>query len=54
VRLLDPVSTMARGWSITRRSDGSVVRSVDEVIVGDMLTTAVGDGSFTSRVEEKN
>ena len=27
VRLLDPVHTMARGWSITRTADGAVVRT---------------------------
>ena len=25
-RLLDPVNTMARGWSITRTADGSTLR----------------------------
>ena len=28
VRLLDPVHTLARGWSITRNGQGNVVRSV--------------------------
>lgn len=51
VRLLDPAVTMARGWSITRRSDGTVVRSVADVGAGESVTTQVADGSFVSRVE---
>ena len=31
VRLLDPVTTMARGWSITRDSSGNVVRSISDI-----------------------
>lgn len=51
VRLLDPAVTMARGWSITRAADGSVIRSTADVRPGDPVTTLVADGSFTSTVE---
>ncbi|MEY3690755.1 MAG: exodeoxyribonuclease large subunit [Actinomycetota bacterium] len=54
VRLLDPASTMARGWSITRTADGRVVRSVDDVGAGDVLSTSVANGTITSRVEGDN
>lgn len=54
VRLLDPVSNMARGWSITRTVDGRVVRSIDDVSAGDVLSTSVADGTITSRVEGDN
>lgn len=54
VRLLDPASTMARGWSITRTVDGRVVRSIDDVSAGDVLSTSVADGTITSRVEGDN
>jgi exodeoxyribonuclease VII large subunit len=52
VRLLDPVHTMARGWSITRTSDGRVVRSADELSAGSTITTTFAKGSARSRVEE--
>jgi exodeoxyribonuclease VII large subunit len=51
VRLLDPVTTMARGWSITRDSSGNVVRSISEIKKGDNVVTALADGSITSTVE---
>ena len=51
VRLLDPVTTMARGWSITRDSSGDVVRSISDVKKGDTVVTALADGSITSTVE---
>jgi exonuclease VII large subunit len=52
VRLLDPVHTMARGWSITRSSDGTIVRSADELTAGAMITTSFAKGTARSRVEE--
>jgi exodeoxyribonuclease VII large subunit len=52
VRALDPVNVLARGWSITRRADGSVVRSPDDVAPGDVVTTHLAAGTIRSRVEE--
>ncbi|MSO15972.1 MAG: exodeoxyribonuclease VII large subunit [Ilumatobacteraceae bacterium] len=51
VRLLDPVTTMARGWSITRDSSGNVVRSISDIKKGDTVVTALADGRVTSTVE---
>lgn len=53
LRLLDPATVLARGWSITRRADGQIIRSLDDVAVGDMVETTVADGRFVSTVEEK-
>ena len=50
VRALDPDRTLARGWSITRRADGTVVRSPDEVAAGDELRTLVAGGELRSAV----
>ncbi|MEY2626263.1 MAG: exodeoxyribonuclease large subunit [Actinomycetota bacterium] len=49
-RLLDPVNTMARGWSITRSSDGRVLKSVTQATAGDTLVTVVIDGTISSTV----
>jgi exodeoxyribonuclease VII large subunit len=54
VRLLDPVHTMDRGWSITRDADGTIVRSADSLAAGATLTTTFAKGSARSRVEETN
>ena len=52
VRVLDPASVLARGWSITRRLDGSLVRGAASVRAGDELITTLADGTVTSRVAE--
>jgi exodeoxyribonuclease VII large subunit len=51
LRLLDPATTLARGWSITRDAQGNIVKSINDVAVGDVLTTALANGSISSRVE---
>ena len=52
VRGLDPDRTLARGWSITRRADGTVVRHPRDVAAGDALTTQVRGGEVRSTVTE--
>ncbi|HSP04422.1 MAG TPA: exodeoxyribonuclease VII large subunit [Acidimicrobiales bacterium] len=49
--LLDPVHVLSRGWSIARRDDGGIVRSVDDVVAGDALAIRVGDGTLHVRIE---
>jgi exodeoxyribonuclease VII large subunit len=51
VRALDPVNVLARGWTITRAADGSVVRAPDRVAAGDVITTQFASGTVSSRVE---
>lgn len=50
VDALDPARALARGWSITRSASGSVIRSIEELKVGDTLVTRLVDGSVTSTV----
>lgn len=52
VRLLDPKNVLARGWSITRTAAGSVVRSIDDVHVGETIVTVVANGSLVSTIDE--
>ena len=47
---VDPAVQLARGWTITRRTDGRVVRSKDDVHAGDELHTATVDGTVHSTV----
>ncbi|MFN4242076.1 MAG: exodeoxyribonuclease VII large subunit [Tepidisphaerales bacterium] len=51
LRVLGPESVLARGYSITQREDGRIVRSAGEVHPGDRLRTTVADGQIDSRVE---
>ncbi len=50
VGAVDPAVQLARGWSITRRGDGSVIRSVNDASPDESITTAVADGVITSTV----
>ncbi|MGE3621415.1 MAG: exodeoxyribonuclease VII large subunit [Acidimicrobiia bacterium] len=51
VRALDPERALARGWSITRRADGSVVRSRHDVAPGERIATLLADGELRSTVD---
>lgn len=52
IRLLDPATAMARGWSITRTADGHIVRDSAVLASGDILVTAFASGSAISRVDQ--
>jgi exodeoxyribonuclease VII large subunit len=52
VRALDPVRTLARGWTITRTVAGQAVASAGELAPGDVVVTTFVDGEVRSRVEE--
>ena len=47
---VDPAVALARGWSITRAPDGSVVRDPSVLDVGDELVTTVAVGTIRSTV----
>ncbi len=47
---VDPIRTMARGWSITRTADGSVLRSAGDAPPGSELLTTLADGTIHSTV----
>jgi len=51
LRLLAPEATLARGYSITMKSDGSVLGSVAEVEPGMRLVTRLTDGEVESKAE---
>lgn len=51
--LLSPLAVMERGYSLTRKADGSLVRSVADVAVGEALRTQVNDGVIEATVSGK-
>ncbi|MGI8939972.1 MAG: exodeoxyribonuclease VII large subunit [Iamia sp.] len=51
VRAANPALALARGWSITYRADGAVVRAPGDVAPGGALVTVVADGRIRSRIE---
>jgi exodeoxyribonuclease VII large subunit len=52
LRLLDPVTTMARGWSIVRDANGRSVTSVAQLRPHDVVTAQFADGVATTEVRE--
>ena len=50
-RAHDPRRMLGRGWSVTRTTDGSLVRSPGDVSVGDHVVTTVAGGALHSVVE---
>ncbi|MXZ52154.1 MAG: exodeoxyribonuclease VII large subunit [Acidimicrobiaceae bacterium] len=53
VRALDPARILGRGWSLTRRDDGTLVRSVHEVSPGDGIVTHLSDGTLDSTIRSR-
>jgi exonuclease VII large subunit/REP element-mobilizing transposase RayT len=53
LRMLNPLAVLGRGYSLTRKPDGTVVRSAADVNVGDPLVTQLADGKVISTVTEK-
>ena len=47
---LSPLATLSRGYSVTTREDGSIVRDVQGLAENDILTTQVERGQFSSRI----
>jgi exodeoxyribonuclease VII large subunit len=48
---LSPLGVLARGYSLTQKTDGQVVRDVADVSVGEELTTRLSRGQLLVRVE---
>ena len=53
LRMLNPLAVLGRGYSLTRKSDGSVVRSVESVRKGESIITQLADGKVVSNVTKK-
>lgn len=51
IKSLDPARALARGWSITHRPDGTLVRSPADVATGDNVVTTMAGGTITSTVQ---
>jgi exodeoxyribonuclease VII large subunit len=47
---LSPLGVLKRGYSLTQRGDGSVVRAVGDVAEGEILQTRLAEGTILSKV----
>ena len=48
---VSPLSTLARGYSVTTATDGKVLKQTTQVNTGDVLTTRLSDGWVESEVK---
>ncbi len=51
LRVLSPLSVLDRGYALVLAADGTIVRSASQLSSGDLVSTRLATGSFTSRVE---
>ncbi len=49
---LSPLAVLDRGYALVQTANGVLVRSTAQIAMGDVVTTRLSDGSFTSLVEE--
>lgn len=52
IRAADPARALARGWSLTRRLDGQLVRRADDLAPGEVVVTTFAHGRAVSTVTE--
>jgi exodeoxyribonuclease VII large subunit len=53
LRMLNPLEVLGRGYSLSRKVDGTVVRSKEDIAVGEVLVTQLADGKVVSNITEK-
>ena len=49
---LSPLATLQRGYSISRKTDGAVLTSAEQVSIGDTVEIQLANGHLACRVEE--
>ncbi|MCF7847939.1 MAG: exodeoxyribonuclease VII large subunit [Kiritimatiellales bacterium] len=52
LRMLNPLAVLGRGYSLTYKADGRVVRRAHDLAAGERLTTRLAEGKVISTVEE--
>jgi exodeoxyribonuclease VII large subunit len=50
---IDPRNALQRGFSLVYRQDGSLVKSIHDINIKDIIRTQLADGSLTSNVTSK-
>jgi exodeoxyribonuclease VII large subunit len=50
---LSPLNVLTRGYSLTHKASGELVRAATDVSSGELLRTRVANGEILSRVEER-
>jgi exodeoxyribonuclease VII large subunit len=52
---VSPLATLNRGYAMAiKLSTGEIIRSIEQVSIGDRVQTRLGHGRFTSQVKDIN
>lgn len=52
--VLNPINVLERGYAIIELADGSILKSVSQSTIGDIIQIKVTDGSMKANIEEIN
>ena len=50
---MSPLKVLARGYAMTQKDSGEVVRSVNQVELGERITVSLSDGKLSATVMNK-
>ena len=51
---VSPLATLERGYSVTTNQQHKVIRSVEQVVIGEIIETQLKSGKVTSQIIEIN
>ena len=51
---VSPLATLERGYSVTTNQQHKVIRTVEQVVIGEMIETQLKSGKVTSQIIEIN
>jgi len=49
---MSPLKVLGRGYSMAQNADGSIIKSYQDVAVGERINVTLGQGGFSATVEE--
>ena len=49
---MSPLKVLGRGYAVARDAEGRILKTYRDISVGDTVTVTLGEGGFTSRVEQ--
>jgi exodeoxyribonuclease VII large subunit len=49
---MSPLKVLTRGYAMAQDAEGGVIRSVNQVAIGDTLQISLGDGKLTTAVTD--
>ena len=50
LQLVSPLATISRGYSVTRSEQGSIIKNLGEMAIGDKISIQITDGLINAKV----